>query len=87
MNLLINDEELLKKYNKIQDKVKNLFKKEFNSETVYNDKYIKIKINLYNANFYGNKVPRENECYKWLSVILLDSIIDVYKKNIIHKYF
>ena len=46
MNLLINDEELLKKYNKIQDKVKNLFKKEFNSETVYNDKYIKIKINL-----------------------------------------
>ena len=31
----------LKKYNEIWDKIKNLFEKQFNSEPVYNDKYIK----------------------------------------------
>ena len=49
--------------NSLWDKVNNLFKKEFNSEPVYNDKYIKAKISLYNVNFYGNKMPRETERY------------------------
>ena len=31
--------------------------KECYSEPVYNDKYIKATINLYNANFYDNKTP------------------------------
>ena len=31
-------------------------------------------------------MPSENECYACLSVILLDSIIDV-DKNVIHKCF
>ena len=59
------------------DKVNNLFKKEFDSEPVYNDKYIKAKIDLYNANFYGNKTPRKNERYSCLSAILLDSIVNI----------
>ena len=41
INLLVNVKEVLKKYLKIWDKIKGLIKKEFNSETVYNDKYIK----------------------------------------------
>ena len=28
---------------------------------MHNDKYIKTKINLYNINFYGNNIPKENE--------------------------
>ena len=48
---------------------------------MYNDKYRKTKINLYNVNFYGNKASRENEHYKCLSVILLDSIVVVDKKS------
>ena len=47
---------------------------------MYNVKYIKTKIKLYNTNFYGNKTPIENGCSAWFSVILLDSIIDVNKK-------
>ena len=47
---------------------------------MYNDKYIKTKISLYNANFYGNKVPKENEHYTCLSTILLDSVINVDRK-------
>ena len=38
---------------------------------MYNDKYIKAKISLYNANFYGNKVPKENEHYTCLSTNII----------------
>ena len=80
MNFLVNDEEILEKYNEIWDKIKNLFKEKFDSEPVYNDKYIKAKINLYDKNFYGNKTPIEGEHYTCFFVILLDSIVNVNKK-------
>ena len=59
---------------------------EFNSEPVYSDddKYIKTKIKMYedrvNTNFQGKKVPKENALYKWLSLIMSDSVIRVNKK-------
>ena len=59
MNILVNDKELLEKYNEKWDKIKKLFKKESDSEPEYNDKYI-TKINLYNTNFYGNRAPIED---------------------------
>ena len=84
MNLLVHDDEVLKKYNKIWDKISNLLKKGINSERVYNDKYIKIKIKIYNyrmnTNFQGNKIPKDNECCACLSVVLLDSVVNVGKK-------
>ena len=80
MNFLVCDTEIFKKYNAVSNKVHNLFKKEVHSESVYNDKYIKAKINLYNVNFYYNKMPKENEFYTCLFVILLDSVVDVNKK-------
>ena len=55
-----------------------MIKKELNSEPVYNDKYIKTKIKIYNdkvyTNFQHNKMPKDNEYCACLSVILLDSI-------------
>ena len=59
---------------------------EFDSEPVYSDddKYIKAKIKMYedrvNTNFQGKKVPKENALYKWLSLIMSDSVIRVNKK-------
>ena len=52
---------------------------------MYNDKYIKTKIKIYNdkvyTNFQHNKIPKDNEYCACLSVILLDSIfIDLKKK-------
>ena len=45
---------------------------------MYNDKYIKTKIKIYNdivyTNFQHNKIPKDNEYCACLSVILLDSI-------------
>ena len=43
---LIKDDELLKKHNKMWNKVSNSIKKEFDSEPVYNKKYLKSKKNL-----------------------------------------
>ena len=78
MNHLVKDEKILKKYLKIWNKIKSLIKKELNSEPVYNDKYIKTKIKIYNdkvyTNFQHNKMPKDNEYCACLSVILLDSI-------------
>ena len=58
----------------------------FDSKPVYgdNDKYIKTKIKIYehkvNTNFQGQKVPKENASQKYLSLIMLDSLIRVNKK-------
>ena len=41
---LVHDKELLQKYNEICVKSSNLFKKGFDSEPVYNGKYVKVKI-------------------------------------------
>ena len=45
---------------------------------MYNNKYIKTKIKVYNdkvyTNFQHNKIPKDNEYCACLSVILLDSI-------------
>ena len=45
---------------------------------MYNDKDIKTKINVYNntvyTNFQHNKIPKDNEYFACLFVILLDFI-------------
>ena len=45
---------------------------------MYNNKYIKTKIKIFNdtvyTNFQHNKIPKDNEYCACLSVILLDSI-------------
>ena len=47
---------------------------------MHNDKYIKVKKNLYDTNFYGNKTPIKGEHYTCFFVILLDSFVNVDKK-------
>ena len=55
MSFLIKDEKLLEKYNEIW--------KKFDSNPVYNKKYIKTNIKSYNGkintNFRNNKIPKE----------------------------
>ena len=70
---LVYDQEVLNKYNKILDKIKDSFGKRLDSEPVYNDKYIKSEISLYSINFYDTKMLIENKRYICLFVILLDS--------------
>ena len=61
---------------------------EFDNEPVfgynYNDKHIKTKIKMYedkvNTNFQDKEVPKENDSYDCLSLIILDSVIRPNKK-------
>ena len=70
MSFKVSDNKLLKKCNKIWEKISNLLDIKFDSEPVYGDvdKYIKTKIKMFgdrvNTNFQGKKVPRENASYK-----------------------
>ena len=67
-------------------KIGNLLNIEFDSEPVYGDgdKYIKTKIKMYEdrvtTNFQCKNLPKENASYKYLSLIMLDSVIRVNKK-------
>ena len=86
MSFKVNDNKLLKKYNKIWEKISNLLNIKFDSQPVYGDggKYIKTKIKRYgdrvNANLQDKKVPKENASYKCLSLIMLDSVIRANEK-------
>ena len=76
ISLLIKDDELLEKYNKIWEKVKNSLKKEF--DPVYNEKNLRRKIKSYNGkintNFHDNKISKDDSQYICLSVILIKSV-------------
>ena len=49
MSFKVDDNKLLKKYNRMWEIISNLLNIEFDSEPVYgdNDKYIKTKIKIY----------------------------------------
>ena len=84
---LIKDYELLEKYNEIWEKVKNNLKKEFDSEPVYNEKYLKAKLISYyeetHTGFHDNEIPKEGSQLVCLSVILFTELV----KTIILKCF
>ena len=75
---MIKDYELLEKYIEIWEKIGNILKKEFDCETVYQEKYLKAKIKSYNGkiniNFHDNEAPREGSQCICLSLILINSL-------------
>ena len=72
----------IEKYNEIWKKISNIIQKEFDSKSVYNEKYLKTKIKSYNGkintNFHNYKIPKEGCQCICQSVILIDS---VYRKD------
>ena len=78
MYFLIEDDDLLEKYNTIWDKVSADIKKEFDSEPVYNKIFLKTKIKSHGnevTNFYEKKFPKFNSNHTCLAVITLDSAL------------
>ena len=78
MSFLIKDDKLLEKCNEIWETVRNGIRKEFDSDPVYNQIYLKAKIKSYNwkisTNIHNNKIPKEGSQCICLSIILIDSI-------------
>ena len=60
---MIKDDELLEKDNEIWEKIFKSIKKEFDSEPLYDEKYLKAKIKSYNEkiniNFDNDKMQKK----------------------------
>ena len=86
MSFKVTDQQLLKKYNKIWEKMEELLNVKFESKPVYgdDDKCIKTKLKSYtekvNTNLQSKKVPKENLSNECLSIIILESLIKANKK-------
>ena len=81
-----NNKQLLKNYNRIWEKIEKLMSIDFKSKPVYSDddRYIKTKIKKYTdrmiTNFHNKKMPKEKAPCKYLSIIMLASLIKANKK-------
>ena len=81
MSFRVNNKQLLKYYNKIWEKIEKLRRINFESKPVYgdDDKYIKTKIKIYTGSmvtsFHNKKMPKEKAPCKYLSILMLDSVI------------
>ena len=71
MSSVTKDEDVLNKYNKIQNKINKILNIKFHSMPVYDEKYIKAKVGEFNGvikrNFLGDEIPKENETKTHLS--------------------
>ena len=78
MYFLIKDDDLLKKYNTIWDKVNADIKKELDSKPVYIKKFLKTKIKSCSdqaKDFHDEKAVMVGSNYTCLAVISLDSTL------------
>ena len=86
---LIEDDGLCEKFNTIRNKVSSDIKREFDSEPVYNQNFLKTKIKSYGddvTDFYDKEIPKVNSNHTCLAVISLDSALKK-MKPVIHKSF
>ena len=85
MSFMVKDDNVLDKYNKIWDKIKEKLNIKFHSKPVYDQTYIKVKVREFDAviktNFLGNKVPKESIHYTCIACITLDSVMRMDKQK------
>ena len=75
---MIEDDDLLGKYNTIWEKVSADIKKELDSKPVYNKYFLKTKIKSHEdevTDFYDKKIPKVDSNHTCLAVISFDSAI------------
>ena len=75
---MIEDDDLLEKHNTIWDKVSVEIKKEFDSEPVYNNIFLKAKIKFHGVEVtgsYNKKITKVDSNHTCLAVISLGSAL------------
>ena len=78
MYFLIQDDDLLEKYNTFWDKVGTDIKKALDSGPIYNKEFLKTKIKSHGdevTDFYDKKIPKVDSNHTCLAVISLDSAL------------
>ena len=85
MSFLIKDDEVREKYKEIWKVIKNKLGIKFHSESICEQKYLRVKVREYNGviktNFLGNGVPKENMHYTFIACLTIDSVMKISKKN------
>ena len=85
MSFLIKDDEVMDKYNKIQDVIQDKLGINFHSEAAYEYKYLKAKVREFDGvvktNFLGNGMPKEIMHYTCIACITIDSAMNFDKKK------
>ena len=80
-----DDDDIILKYNKIWKKIKKLLSVEFDSQPVYDEKYIKTRLKPFEhkviTKFTDNEIPKENTHYSCIVAICVDSVIKLEKKH------
>ena len=91
MSFIINDDDVLDKYNEIWDKIKETLSIKFHSMPVYDEKYIKAKVREFNGviktNFLGDEIPKESMHHTCIACVTIDSVMRMEKKNYWQVYF
>ena len=85
MPFSIKDDEVLDKYDKIWDVIKDKLGINFHSEPVYEYRYLKAKVREFDGaiktNFLGNDMLKENMHYTCITCITIDSVLRIDKKS------
>ena len=75
MSFVIKDDHVLDKYNEIWDKIKEALDIKFDSMSVYDEKYIKVKVREFNGTIKTNvlcdKIPKESMHYTYITSITI----------------
>ena len=82
---MIEDEELTKNIY-IWNDVSNSIKEEFDSEPIYNKRYLKTKRSNEAADFHDKEIPEVVSNYTCLAIVLIDFVLKKVK-NITRKCF
>ena len=85
MPFLIKDDEVRDKYDKMWDVIKDKLGVKFQSEPIYEYRYLKAKVRKFDGviktNFLGNDMPKENMHYTCIACITIGSVMNIDKKN------
>ena len=85
MSFFIKDDEVWKKYDKIWHVIKNKEGSKFQSEPVYEYKYLNAKVKEFNGvikiKFWGNDMPKENIHYTCIACVTIDSVLKIDERN------
>ena len=84
MSFKIEEESVYLKYVEIWNKIKSVLNVKFHSQPIYDDKYIKTKVKVFNnainTLLSGDEIPKERDHYVCISAIFIDSVLKADKK-------
>ena len=80
---MIKNDDVLDKHNEIWNKIKITLDIKFHSMSVYDEKYIKVKVREFNyvikTNFSVDEIPKESMHYTYKACITIDSAMRMEK--------